>query len=152
MSALFAYPRLPDKIPLWLNFLGGDQVFLQKKSPLFFSYAATQTVFCVLFLLTALYLINRHQKKQKRSPSATKENKISTDLFAEELALLALIFFNLVFIHIQTSLIYLSYKLERGFNQYYFLMIFAVILMLIPYFRLRVRMVKKPKEVRQRRV
>jgi uncharacterized membrane protein len=146
MAALFAYPRLPDKVPLWLNFFG-NQVFLQKKSPLFFIYAATQTVFCVLFILATRFVLNRHRKHLKENPRRPKNNKDVTDLFGEELALLALIFFNLVFIHIQTSLIYLSYNLGRGFHPYYFIMIFLVILLLIPYYRLRIKMVKKPEQV-----
>lgn len=137
-AALFAYPRLPAKIPLWFNFFG-EQAFLQPKSPLFFIYAAGQTLFCLFFILSFRFLLNRPRKERKdQIPGPDK--KVRTDPFGEEMALLALIFFNLVFIHIQTSLIYIAYKLEKGYNPYYFLMLFAVILLLIPYYRLRVRM------------
>lgn len=140
-SALFSYPRLPEKIPLWVNFFG-QQVLVHKKSPLFFIYAAAQTLFCLLFILAARFLINRHSDRQKKDPRASKKAALS-GVFEEEMALLALIFFNLVFIHIQTGIIYLAYNRAGGFNPYYFLMLFAVILLLIPYYRLRIKMKQK---------
>lgn len=126
IAAGLAYPHLPEKIPLWLDFFNG-QILVHAKSPLFFIYAASQTVFCVCFFMLTRFLL------KKMSPP---------DLFAKELAYLALIFFNLIFIHVQTSLIFLAHHVEGGFNRYYFVMLIAVILMLIPYYRLRVKMLK----------
>jgi len=43
----------------------------------------------------------------------------------------------LVFIHLQTSLILVSHELAKGINRYYFAMLLAVLLGLIPYYRIR---------------
>ena len=127
IAAFFAYPHLPDKIPLWLNFLN-ELIFIHEKSPLFFIYAASQTVFCVFFVFATRWLL-----KKMRPPV----------LYSEELAYLSLIFFNLIFIHLQTSLIFLAHRVDRGFNKYYFIMLFVVILFLIPYYRLRTKILMK---------
>jgi len=145
VAACYAYPRLPDKVPLWFNFFG-DQVFLLQKSPLFFSYAAGQTAFSILFLLAARLALRRQRANRDIHCQDSKDSTDSPVLFGEELVLLALIFFNLIFIHIQTSLIFLSYNAQKGFNPYYFILIFLVILLLIPYYRLRAKMLKKQKE------
>ncbi|MGD2295457.1 MAG: hypothetical protein PVF22_06440 [Candidatus Aminicenantes bacterium] len=130
-AAVLAYRQLPDKIPLWVNFFG-EPVFFQEKSPLFFLYAASQTIFCILFIAATRILLSRQDEKTK-----------SANPFSRELAYLALIFFNLIFIHIQTSLIFLAHRADQGVNRYYFFMLFVIILMLIPYYRIRTKILAK---------
>ena len=126
-AAFLAYPQLPKRIPLWLDFLS-PQTLIQEKSPLFFIYAAAQTLFCLVYFFTTDFLL-----KKMRRPT----------VHDKELAYLALIFFNLVFIHLQTSLIFQAHRVEKGFSPFYFFMLFVVILALIPYYRLRIKILKK---------
>jgi hypothetical protein len=46
----------------------------------------------------------------------------------------------LVFIHLQTSLVLLSHRLGGGVNQFYLAMLLAVLLILIPYYAIRRRL------------
>jgi hypothetical protein len=55
----------------------------------------------------------------------------------KELVLLMMIFFNLIFIHIQRSLIWLAHGLSVGVNKFYFFSLIIIILLLIPYYRFR---------------
>jgi len=55
----------------------------------------------------------------------------------KEFVLLELIFFNLIFIHIQRSLIWLAHELSVGVNKFYFFSLIMITLLLIPYYRLR---------------
>lgn len=57
----------------------------------------------------------------------------------KELVLLLMIFFNLIFIHIQRSLIWLAHGLSAGVNKFYFFSLIIIILLLIPYYRFRRR-------------
>ena len=59
----------------------------------------------------------------------------------KEVTYLALIFFNLIFIHLQTSLILLSHQIGTGINKYYFSMLIIIIFILIPYYHIRRRMI-----------
>lgn len=57
--------------------------------------------------------------------------------------------FNLIFIHLQKSLILVSYQVAQGVDKYYFYLLFGIILVLIPYYRIRVRLfIKKPEETK----
>jgi uncharacterized membrane protein len=122
LSALYSYPRLPARMPLWLNFLGQD-VLTTNKSPAFFIYPLAQTLFAVAFWLLSKIEYSRKALAEKR--------------LGREFCGLVLIFFNLIFIHIQTSLILLAHGKSLGINEFYFGLLLAVILMLIPYFRIR---------------
>jgi hypothetical protein len=67
----------------------------------------------------------------------------------KEYAYLTLIFFNLIFIHIQKSLILVAHQVALGIDKYYFYLLFGIILVLIPYYRIRVRLfVEKPEETK----
>jgi uncharacterized membrane protein len=142
IAAIIAYPSLPEKVPLWYS-LFRDSVVYQEKSPLFFICVAAQTVFCALFLLASRFVLRTYEKKQKGNLRKTQKERALTVLLGKEMALLASIFFNLIFIHIQTSLIFLSHNSEKGFSPYYFVKLFAVILMLIPYYLLRIKIASK---------
>ncbi len=57
--------------------------------------------------------------------------------------------FNLIFIHIQKSLILVSHQMAQGVDKYYFYLLFGIILVLIPYYRIRVRLfIKKTEETK----
>ncbi|MCP2620245.1 hypothetical protein NLC35_03250 [Candidatus Aminicenantes bacterium AC-334-K16] len=131
---VYAYPRLPADIPLWLA-LGGDN-FLYPKSLLIFLYPLGETLFNLLFLkLARVKLFSKQWKssldKTPPSPAQSKER------LRIEFAFLAMIFFNLIFIHVERSLILVAHRVEKGVNPFYFLMLFLVLLMLIPYYRIR---------------
>jgi len=139
IMAIYAYPRLPSKMPLWINFLD-QQTFYMKKSILFFIYPLAQSIFC------AGYLILLNLKSKRLVPghfSSDVKIKLSISRLRREYILLALIFFNLIFIHLQRSLILISHGIEKGVSRYYFFSLFGIILMLIPYYRIRKKMVEK---------
>ena len=122
MSA-YAYPRLPQKIPMWLNCCG-QPVYLVDKSPVFFIYPVIHTLFFLGFLfITGVF--PRRQNPHKK------------DRIYHEYVYLALIFFSLVFIHITRSIIFLAHNIGDGANKFYFIALFAILLGLIPYFRFR---------------
>ena len=127
--ALYSYPRLPDLMPFWINLM--DQpLMLAKKSPVFFVYPIIQTLFAFLFLGIAYAL-------------SLREKEIWQKKLVKDHALLSLIFFNLIFIHIQTSLVLLAHQIRGGINRTYFFMIFIVILLLIPYYRMRAKSISQ---------
>jgi hypothetical protein len=61
----------------------------------------------------------------------------------KEMVFLVLIFFNLIFIHLQRSLILLAYGVERGVRELYFYSLFGIILALIPIYQIRARIMAK---------
>ncbi len=125
VMALYAYPRLPQKIPLWLNFFGLPSM-VAEKSPLFYVYVLVQTLFILFFVLISRKIAS------KMPPGRAKIFK--------EYVYLSLIFFNLIFIHVQRSLILMAHGAAEGVDKYYFFAVFGFILLLIPYYRLRVKM------------
>ncbi len=135
VMAFYAYPKLPQRIPLWLNFLG-QQTIKVKKTPLFFIYPLAQNL-----LYLSFYFVSRNKHLQKRALKranvySTKARKSHiSDL--KEFVYLCLIFFNLIFIHIQRSLILMAHGIEKGVDLWYFFSLFGIILILIPYYRIR---------------
>jgi uncharacterized membrane protein len=142
IEALYAYPRLPQNMPFWLNFFG-QEVLKSKKSPCFFIYPLTQT----LFILAFLFLMKARQFKKFQSENImmAAHGGIKDRLLdlKKEYVLLSLIFINLIFIHLQTSLILLSHQISHGFNRLYFFSLFAAVLILIPYYRVNRRFLLK---------
>ncbi|NOR11997.1 MAG: DUF1648 domain-containing protein [Candidatus Aminicenantes bacterium] len=124
--ALYSYPRLPEQMPFWINFLGQPPM-LANKSPVFFVYPIVQTLFVFFFIGIAQILSLREKE--------TGRKKLLKDY-----VLLSLIFFNLIFIHVLSSLILLAHQIGEGINRTYFFMIFIVILILIPYYRMRAKL------------
>ena len=137
---LYAYPRLPALIPLWLALKGNS--FLYPKSILIFLYPLGETLFNVLFLKLARVRValfsRRTAVEKKNSSSETGPSRLRA-----EFALLAMIFFNLIFIHVERSLILVAHQVEKGMNPFYFVMLFLVLLILIPYYRIREMVEKK---------
>lgn len=126
IMSLYAYPRLPRKIPLWLNFFG-QQDMMMKKSPLFFLYPVIQIFFFLAFLIIARIV-------SSRSPVPWKAYLLKESIY------LVLIFVNLIFIHIQRSFILLAHNVEQGVHKFYFYSLFVIILALIPYYRMRAKL------------
>ncbi len=144
---IYAYPRLPSFIPLWLNFSGSP--FLYSKSLLIFLYPLGETIFNLLFIKLARLRIRWPQpKKAVKGLPATSAS--SRSRLRQEFTLLALIFFNLIFIHVERSLILVAHQVEKGVNSFYFLMLFLILIMLIPYYRIRELMEKKQSQSRPR--
>ncbi len=126
--AFFAYARLPARIPLWLNFFGQEPL-VSEKSPIFFLYVLAQTgLFCVFLL--SIHLKHRSEKSLSVS---------SVQSLQKEIILLVSIFFQLIFIHIQRSLILLAHGIEKGIRPIYFYSVIGFILVLIPYYRMRLK-------------
>jgi hypothetical protein len=135
VMAFYAYPRLPQKIPLRLYFFG-QEPFMTEKSPLFFIYLLVQTLLFIFFLVVTRIISSRKMVPWK------------APIF-KEYVYLTLIFFNLIFIHLQKSLILVSHQVADGVDKYYFYLLFGIILVLIPYYRFRIRLsIKKPEETK----
>lgn len=135
VMALYAYPRLPLRIPMWLNFLD-QQILFSNKSALFFIYPATQTLYCLIY-----WYFQKFKTKKNKAMGSGQESQDSR--IKKEFIFLSLIFFNLVFIHLQRSVILTAHGIDEGVNEYYFFSLFGIILVLIPYYRIRVRMITK---------
>jgi len=127
--ALVAYPRLPARIPLWLDVFGGG-IILARKSPWFFIYPVLQSLFCVFFVGFA------------RRLNPGKSEGPGVQLKREQIYL-TLIFFNMIFIHLLSSLVLAAHNIVNGVNRFYLFALFGIILVLFPYFRLRARILKR---------
>jgi hypothetical protein len=165
MMIIQAYPRLPDQIPYWLN-LAGQGVIKAARSPLFFLYPLGQTLFIIGFWLAGRIWVRKPEKPEGipvlrepenrkkaalaerrpdaiKQPEAERQQLINPEILSalrnlrKELVLLLLIFFNLIFIHIQRSLIWLAHGLSVGVNKFYFIFLFIIIFLLLPYYRFR---------------
>ena len=139
IMAIYAYPRLPPKIPMWINFLGQQTLFM-KKSILFFIYPLIQNAFCVGFWQLSK---SKNKKRFTDTPPLKSKVKILLSRLEKEYVLLVLIFFNLIFIHLQRSIILISHGIEKGVSEYYFFSLFGIILILIPYYRIRKKLYEK---------
>ena len=141
IAALYAYPRLPQRIPFWLNFFGQPNI-LMNKSLIFFIYPLSQTLFCISFFLAVKITSSRQLVSRKVRNAYTEQSSRALSELKKEFIYLSLIFFNLIFIHIQTSLIFLAHQTEKGFNKFYFFTLFVIIIILIPYYRMRLNLLK----------
>ena len=136
MMALYAYPRLPSRIPLWLAFAGQETLFFNK-SPAFFIYPVIQSVFSVLFIFLGFFII--HKNYSIRSPEYPYYENLLDQLrnVDREYVLLVLLFFNLVFIHLHRTLILVAHGLANNVQGPYFYSLFVIIILLIPFYNLR---------------
>jgi drug/metabolite transporter (DMT)-like permease len=139
----YSYSRLPSRMPLWLNFLGQESME-GNKSPLLVIYPLAQTVFWLLFVAVARREIQRKESRPARAkPPLDDKIKSLVSGLKTEFVYLVLIFFNLVFIHVQRTLILVAHHKQQGIDVYYFAVIIAVILVLIPYYRIRIKLIGK---------
>jgi len=130
------YGRLPAKIASWRSLWAAGLAAVDK-SPAFFLYPAAQVAFFAAFLVLAeLYFVGAPEEGSETTPVDPDRAGRLRDL-KEEAVSLALIFINLIFIHLQTSLILLSRGIGTGINRPYALMLVAVLLVLIPYYHIR---------------
>ncbi len=60
---IYAYTRLPEKIPLWLN-LAGQPVYKFSRSPVIFLYPFVQTVGALIFWLLGFFLMKKSVKSR----------------------------------------------------------------------------------------
>jgi uncharacterized membrane protein len=128
VMAFYAYARLPARMPMWLNFFGQEPI-ISEKSRVFFIYVLVQTLLFAAFLY-AVWAKHRKEGSTK-SPAVQSLQK--------EIVLLVSIFFQLIFIHLQRSLILLAHGVEKGIRPYYFYSVIGFILILIPYYRMRLK-------------
>jgi len=126
--AFYSYPRLPQRIPLCLNFFGQPPM-MTDKSLLFFIYPLIQILFFLFLFLLSKILASRMKNPWK-------------GVLLVDHVLLSLIFFNMIFIHIQSSLVLQARQIREGVNSSYFFAMIVVILILIPYYRLRAKIIK----------
>jgi uncharacterized membrane protein len=139
---VYAYPRLPGQIPLWLN-LAGQPVYKFQKSLIIFIYPLTQTILGLIFWLVGCWVAN---KQREATGAAESERQVPAPVSGDyqrylkkEIVLLALIFLNLIFIHLERSLIWLAHGLAAGVNKVYFFSLIVILLLMIPYYRLRLK-------------
>jgi hypothetical protein len=139
--SVYAFPRLPGEIALWKSLWSAD-VVRGARSYAFFIYPVVQTLVFLVFLALAKFAFFR-------APSSDTEDRESRNVgnvrlldLRKEVVYLGLIFLNLVFIHLQTSLILVSHGLAEGINRFYFTVLLFVLLMLIPYYRIRRQMLR----------
>jgi hypothetical protein len=130
--AFYAYARLPSRMPLWLNFFGMEPI-LSEKSLVFFIYVSLQTILFVTFVSVT-------QMKHRREKSTQSS---SVQSLQKEIVLLVSIFFQLIFIHVQRSLILLAHGMEKGIRPYYFYSVIGIILILIPYYHMRLKALRR---------
>jgi len=140
VMSVYAYPRLPKETVVWSSLLSGHKLWAAR-SVAFFAFPAIQTLIFLGLLIAARATFFRAGPANNADGQSRddQKNKLLTDL-NKEVFYLGLIFFNLIFIHLQTSLILVSHGLARGISRFYFIMILLVLVMLIPYYRVRRRM------------
>ncbi len=127
----YSYPRLPTEIPYWVGIFGTQNVE-GTKSVFIFIYPITQTGLNFFFPWISIKTVKK--KSERISQESTENKRIG---LKKEVSFLALIFINLIFIHLEKSLILVAHHLEQGINSYYFYMLFGILLLLIPYYKFR---------------
>ncbi len=142
IMAFYAFPRLPSRIPLWISFLG-QPVMLSNKSLLFFIYPFAQTGFFLIFWRLSMFRLEGEKRTEQSFLNLYQDKLPLYTQLKKEFVLLVLIFFNLIFIHLQRSIILLAHKIEKGISGYYFYSLFGIILILIPYYRIRKKLILK---------
>ena len=148
IMAFYTYPGLPQEMPLWLSFFGQTSI-LMKKSPVFFVYPFAQTFSVIGFwLLSGVKFPKKNFTKKKSGPSDEKMSNIFSNL-KKEFVYLILIFFNLIFIHIQRSLILVAHDVEQGVSELYFYSLFGIILLFVPLYRIRLKLIFRGKRLDQ---
>jgi len=139
--SLYAYVCLPQHMALWKSLWVKDMLRAEK-SLLFFIYPFAQTIafFAIRALAKVFFL--RPSEPQRNVEAAGRDMEVHERLMdlKKETVSLILIFCNLVFIHLQTSLVLLSHRLGSGVNPFYLIMLIAVLLILIPYYAIRRRL------------
>jgi len=134
--SLYAYARLPGEMASWLSVWRLDQVMVGK-SIAFFLNPVLQTAFFFAFLVLTRKLFINAPLPSGRTELLGDQKAGRLRGLRDEVACLALIFCSLVFIHLQTSRILVSHRLAAGINKSYFIMLILVLIILVPYYRIR---------------
>lgn len=142
VMSFYAYSRLPQETAPWRSLWTQGAVW-SEKSLMFFFYPLAQTFFLFLIVFVVRIIFFRQSRPGNGEPRLEREKKKLLLDLKKEVVSLGLIFINLIFIHLQTSLILLSHRLGQGINRFYFYMLIGVILMLIPYYHARRKMLLK---------
>jgi hypothetical protein len=140
VMSIYAYPRLPQDVALWTGLLSADAA-KEARSLAFFVFPLAQTFFFLVFLGLAksFFFPFPPGPDSRETVSRAREAGLRLDL-KKEVVYLGLIFLNLVFIHLQTTLILVSHGLAQGMNRFYLAVLLLVLLMLFPYYRIRRKM------------
>lgn len=130
--AMIAYPRLPQTTLLYINFFHQSPLRFEK-TEVFFVYPLAQLFLSFVFFFVSL---------RPKIPAKINNQQLRQRLryLWQEQAWTALIFLNLILIHVQRSLIFLSHGLREGLQPTYFLILFVLLFFLIPAYRLRIKM------------
>ena len=129
--SVVAYPKLPSKIPTHFNLGGKPDTWKAKSLLSFLIFPIVQTIFVIAFFLFALFSKNISFPKKEILSFLSKDKRKVIYSLLQEFIFLVLIFFNLLFIHLQRSVILTAHKLVSGIDKYYFYSIIGIIFMLI---------------------
>lgn len=110
VMSVSAFPRLPEL-----------------RTPLFFVTPLFQTCLFLVF--------SWESRRIARKRGGGRRTRI-----LQEAVFLLFIFIQLLLIHVQRSLIFLAHGVSQGFNPVYVASLCVIFLLLIPYFRLRLKM------------
>ncbi|MDH7513171.1 MAG: hypothetical protein QHH14_09525 [Clostridiales bacterium] len=139
--SIYAYRRLPQDMASWTSLWVKD-VFRVDKSVFFFVYPLAQTVVLLAIRALAKAYFLRPEAHRLSVEAAGRDLEVQERLIdlKKETVSLIVIFCNLIFIHLQTSLVLLSHRLASGVNHFYLIMLLAVLFILIPYYAIRRRL------------
>src|SRR4030043_2179668 len=141
VMSVYVYHRLPDEMALWTS-LWSSHVARSAKSLAFFVYPIVQTVFFLACLVLAKVFFFGAPGLDSEGHYSQGDGNERLPGLKREVAYLGLIFLNLVFIHLQSSLILVSHGLAEGINRFYFAVLLLVLVMLVPYYRIRRQMLR----------
>jgi hypothetical protein len=128
--SLQAYLRLSGRMAWWLS-VWWKVPLLADKSPAFFAYPLIQTA----LYFGALSLAGRQFIGRAGTQDLAN--------LRSEVTHLELIFLNILFIHFQTTVTLRSFGLGEGLNWSYLAAIAAVIVLIVPYYELRRRILTR---------
>jgi hypothetical protein len=135
--SVYGYRRLPPEIPSWLSLWTGGRPPVERSLG-YFLYPVCQVVFFLALSGLAKISFLRTPKAGGDDRSSTMRKARRVQILKKEVVSLALIFVNLIFIHLQTSLTLLSHRIVTGFNKSYLLAIGIMIVFILgPYYRIR---------------
>jgi hypothetical protein len=140
--SLYGYGRLPQKVSSWSSLWKNDQLRVER-SLAFFIYPISQLIFFLaLLILARIFFVKAPESGMDSLPSDKQKTMRMLEL-KKEIVYLALIFINLIFIHLQSSLILLSRQVGTGINTYYLSVLIGILFILIPYYHIRRKMILK---------
>lgn len=135
--SLSAYGELPRDIASWSSVWTGRQAWVER-SWAFFLYPLAQLVLAAVALSLAEIFWLRAPEDGREGLSPDPDRTRRALALRREVVYLALVFVNLLFIHLQTSRILLSHRIGNGINRVYFTALIVMIIFILgPYDRIR---------------